>query len=94
MLGLDASLDLWIGTFTGSEVASRKSVTRFLLIISGCIGLNSGLEEDREDLLLEVVDENVEGDGVSVMVRFLIERTRKSHIITCKITVSILCLVI
>ena len=64
--GLDASLDLCMGTFTGREVASKKSVTRFLLIISGCIGLNSGLEEDREDLLLEVVEENVEGDGVSV----------------------------
>ena len=59
MPGLDASLDLCTGTFIGKEVASKKSVTRFLLIISGCIGLNSGLEEDKEDLLLEVVEENI-----------------------------------
>ena len=45
-----------MGTFTGREVASRKSVTRFLLIMSEWIGRNSGLEEDNEDLLLEEID--------------------------------------
>ena len=57
--GRDASLDLWMGTFTGREVASRKSVTRFLLIISECIGRKSGLEDEREDLL-ETVEEAVD----------------------------------
>ena len=42
-----------MGTLTGREVASRKSVTRFLRIMSEWIGRNSGLEEDNEDLLLE-----------------------------------------
>ena len=56
--GRDASLDLWMGTFTGREVASRKSVTRFLLMISECMGRNSGLEEDRDDLLLDEVDDD------------------------------------
>ena len=56
--GRDASLDLWMGTFTGREVASKKSVTRFLLMISECMGRNSGLEEDRDDLLLDEVDDD------------------------------------
>ena len=54
--GLEASLDLWIGTFTGREVASIKSVIRFLKMISECIGRNSGPEDDSEDLLEEFGD--------------------------------------
>ena len=54
--GLTASLDLCMGTFTGREVASRKSVTRFLLIMSEWIGRNSGREEDNEDLLLDEME--------------------------------------
>ena len=49
VLGTMASLDLWMGTFTGREVAKRKSVTRFLLIITGLMLPNSSLEEDKED---------------------------------------------
>ena len=56
--GWDASLLLCNGTFTGREVASRKSVTRFLWIMSECRGRNSGREEDKDDLLeLSRVDE-------------------------------------
>ena len=54
--GLEASLDLWIGTFTGREVASIKSVIRFLKMISECIGRNSGPEDDSEHLLEEFGD--------------------------------------
>ena len=39
-------------------MASRKSVTRFLWIMSECRGRNSGREEDKDDLLeLSRVDE-------------------------------------
>ena len=48
----DMLLDLWIGTFTGTDVASRKSVTSFLLIISEWMGRKSGLDDDN-DVLLE-----------------------------------------
>ena len=46
----EVSLDLWVETFTGREAASRKSETRFLLIISEWIRRNSGLEDDRDVL--------------------------------------------
>jgi hypothetical protein len=49
--GLEASLDLWMGTFTGKEVASMKSVIKFLKMMSDWIGRNSGPEDESEDLL-------------------------------------------
>ena len=58
--GWDASLDLWMGTFTGREVAIWKSVFSFLLTISECMGRNSGLEEDRDDFLDDTVEEAVD----------------------------------
>ena len=54
--GLEASLDLWMGTFTGREVASMKSVIKFLKMMSEWIGRNSGPEDDNEDLLDEFGD--------------------------------------
>ena len=75
--GRDASLDLWMGTFTGREVASKKSFIRFLLMISECMGRNSGLEEDRDDLLLDEADD----DDDWLVLRCLIERSNKSHIV-------------
>ena len=72
-----------MGTFTGREVASRKSVIRFLLMISECMGRNSGLEEDRDDLLLdefELVTEMDEEDNW-LQVKCLIGRSKKSHIV-------------
>ena len=54
--GLEASLDLWMGTFTGREVASMKSVIKFLKMMSEWIGRNSGPEYDIEDLLEEFGD--------------------------------------
>ena len=39
-----------MGMFTGREVASKKSVTRFLLTISELMLPNSSLEEDKEEL--------------------------------------------
>ena len=54
--GLEASLDLWMGTFTGKEVASMKSVIKFLKMISEWIGRNSGPEDESEDLLEEFGD--------------------------------------
>ena len=54
--GLDASLKLWMGTFTGREVASRKLVRRVLLTISEWMGRKSGLDEDRDDFFDDVVD--------------------------------------
>ena len=59
VLGMMASLDLCIGTFTGRDVASRKSVTRFLLTISGLTLPNSSLEEDREELSEEVLLQDI-----------------------------------
>ena len=65
--GLEASLDLWMGTFTGKEVASMKSVIKFLKMISEWIGRNSGPEDDSEDLLEEfgeiVMPKEVLNDG-------------------------------
>ena len=58
--GLEASLDLWMGTLTGREVASRKLVRRVLLTISEWIGRKSGLEHEREDFLDEDIEEVVE----------------------------------
>ena len=55
--GLEASLDLWMGTLTGREVASRKLVRRVLLTISEWIGRKSGLEHEREDFFDEDVVE-------------------------------------
>ena len=52
-------LDLWMGTFTGREVASRKSVTSFLRIISGWMGRKCGLDDER-DVLLD--DDSLEND--------------------------------
>ena len=49
VFGLMASLDLWIGTFAGREVAKKKSVTRFLLISSRLMLPNSSLKKDKED---------------------------------------------
>ena len=60
--GLDASLDLWMGTFTGREVASRKLVFRVLFTISLWMGRKSGREQEREDFLDENVEEAVEFD--------------------------------
>ena len=60
--GLDASLDLWMGTFTGREVASRKLVFKVLLTISEWMGRKSGREQEREDFLDEDVEEAVEFD--------------------------------
>ena len=57
-------LDLWMGTFTGREVASRKSVTSFLRIISGWIGRKFGLDDDRDVLLEDDSLENITGDLV------------------------------
>ena len=54
--GLEASLDLWMGTFTGKEVASMKSVIKFLKMMSEWIGRNSGPEDDSDDLLEEFGD--------------------------------------
>ena len=54
--GLEASLDLWMGTFTGKEVASMKSVIKFLKMISEWIGRNSGPDDDSEYLLEEFGD--------------------------------------
>ena len=54
--GLDASLKLWMGAFTGREVASRKLVRRVLLTISEWMGRKSGLDEDRDDFFDDVVD--------------------------------------
>jgi hypothetical protein len=62
--GLDASLDLWMGTFTGREVASRKSVIRCRRIISEWMGRNSDWEEDNDDLRLEELEFCVEMDDV------------------------------
>ena len=47
---------LWVGTYAGREVDSRKSVINFLNMISEWTGRNSGPEEDREDLLENVED--------------------------------------
>ena len=47
----DMFLDLWMGKFTGTDVASRKSVTSFLLIISEWMGRKLGLDDDRDVLL-------------------------------------------
>ena len=58
--GLEASLDLWMGTLTGREVASRKLVWRVLLTISEWIGRKSGREHERDDFLDEDVEEAVE----------------------------------
>ena len=55
-------LDLWMGTFTGREVASRKSVTRFLRIISGWIGRKFGLDDDTDVLLDDLSLENDIGE--------------------------------
>ena len=55
--GLEASLDLWMGTLTGREVASRKLVWRVLLTISEWIGRKSGREHERDDFLDEDVEE-------------------------------------
>ena len=81
--GLDASLDLWMGTFTGREVASRKSVIRCRRIISEWMGRNSDWEEDNDDLRLEELEFVVEIDDVEgwLVIRCLIERCRKSHIV-------------
>ena len=83
--GLDASLDLWMGTFTGKEVASKKSVTRFLLIMSEWMGRNSGREEDKDDLLLEELEfgmDIVDPEDILVVVKLLIGRSKKSNIVT------------
>ena len=74
-----------MGTFTGREVASRKSVTRFLLIMSEWIGRNLGLEEDNEDLLLEEM-EILEKDDAADCVESLKE-SKKSHILLSQQTV-------
>jgi hypothetical protein len=59
--GLDASLKLWMGTFTGREVASRKLVRRVLFTISQWMGRKSGLDEDRDDFFDDdVVDIDVD----------------------------------
>ena len=58
--GLDASLKLWMGTFTGREVASRKFVRRVLLTISEWMGRKSGLDEDRDDFF----DDDVVNDVI------------------------------
>ena len=58
--GRDASLDLWMGTFTGREVAIWKSVFSVRLTISECMERNSGLEEDRDDFLDDTVEEAVD----------------------------------
>ena len=49
-----------MGTFTGRELADRKSVIRFLLMISECIGRNSGFEEESDDFLDEAPEESVD----------------------------------
>ena len=49
-------------------MADRKLVTRFLLIISECMGRKSGLEEDREDFL-EPVEEAVDIGEVDLIGR-------------------------
>ena len=49
-----------MGTFTGRELADRKSVIRFLLMISEWIGRNSGLEEESDDFLDEDLEESVD----------------------------------
>ena len=69
--GLEASLDLWMGTLTGREVASRKLVRRVLLTISEWIGRKSGLEHEREDFFdedvveFEIVGEYLNGRNTS-----------------------------
>ena len=60
--GLDASLDLWMGTFTGREVASRKLVFSVLLTISQWMGRKSGREQESEDFFDEDVEEAAEFD--------------------------------
>ena len=55
MEGWDTSLVVWIGTFNGMEVADRKSVMRFLRMISEWIEEERDdlLEEERDDLLID-----------------------------------------
>ena len=62
--GRDASLDLWMGTFTGREVADRKSVIRFLNMMSERMGRNSGPEDDKEDLREEPCEMEMAGEVV------------------------------
>ena len=53
-----------IGFLFLNEHEVRKSLTKFLLIISVWIGLNSGLEEDNELLLLELLEVGMSTDDV------------------------------
>ena len=81
----------------------RNSFTRFLLMISVWIGLNSGLDDEMELLLLESLDEgifmeNVEeaDDDTEVDIVDELENKLKSHIaaveglLVCKIEILML----